>query len=281
MTNDQDNARYDNPLLKRLSSAQFQASVQFYEADRQLTLDDRVQLAEDMRIITPKIGGASFLLGLAGFFSWTVYRRFGGAAGAGAGAGAAGPRSTFPRPFGPRFIHRPFRSFMTALVCMVIGNQVAGRYQFNKQMTKLESDPYKQRQLNVWKHIDRRQLPLFSLYYIKSSQDPSYILQDPRTYTEKQMHQVHYRQPYQGKGVFRKDDDRKVDEDGKMTHWEQIRVSNGFGPKPEDNRVQSSESQSESPSEGQSGESSESDSPAGTSGSSAWDRVRRGKSGEN
>lgn len=218
----------DNPLLHRLSPSQFQASVKFYEADHNLTLDDRREIANDLQVMVPKIGIASNISAISGFFGLTIYDRL-------KNRNPTQLLKVEPNPLmARRFVKQPFVSFCIGLICMVIGGEVTARYQFNSKMDQLQSIPDKQRQLEVWKTLDHHQASLFFMYYKKSSEDPSYILKDPRTFTERELHEVHYSKPMpkSKNGVFGREDDRMViDPDSKnLTHWEQIRRANGFAP---------------------------------------------------
>lgn len=261
----------DNPLLHRLSPSQFQASVKFYEADHQLTMDDRRDIANDLQTVVPKIGIASNLSAITGFFGLTLYDRL-------KNRNPTQLLKVEPNPLlTRRFVKQPFVSFCIGLICMVLGGEVTARYQFSSKINQLLMSPEKQRQLNVWNTLDYHQASLFFMYYKKSSEDPSFILKDPRKFTEKELHEVHYSKPVpkSPNGVFGRHDDRVVvDPESKhLTQWEEIRRANGFAPA----STQIVSEDSDDPFSYSSDAPSDDTSDEPSAPQSAWERVRQGK----
>ncbi|EGV65039.1 hypothetical protein PSN45_004914 [Yamadazyma tenuis] len=262
----------ENPLTKVLTPAQFNASVHFYEADQQLTPQDRTEIKKDFERILPRISIASNVASLVGFFSLTVFKRL---------SNPVQDLTANPNPLKPRsFIHKPFLSFLCGLGGLVLGGEIAGKQQFNSQIVRLQGIPEKERQLGVWKTIERHQSSMFYLYYRRTSEDPSYILKDPREFTATQKHEVHYHppSPTSSSKVFRKDDDRQVIDPvtKDLTVWERVRVANGYGTNP-NNSLETSDTSIDSTAEFDGGEivTTEDESERTIVPTSAWERIRK------
>lgn len=187
-----------NPLQKKLSPAQFNASVKFYEADHQLEPADREQLASDLKDVVTWTSLAGYGAGMAGFFGPTLYRRVG---------------QRLPVPYG-RLVHKPFWSFFLGLSTMLVAHQLVGRLQFNSHISQLEQDSSRLRQLSVWRAMDFHQAGLFYLYYRQLAADPSFILKDPRQYTE---HDVVFHPPA-----------KPLEDDEVGPLWDRVRREHGF-----------------------------------------------------
>lgn len=243
-----------NPLRNKLSPQQFEASVKFYEADHDLEASDRGEIAEGLRDIVLKTAFVGYGSAVAGFSLPTLYNRF---------QVAAGPQATRP------LIYRPFLSFMIGLSSLMIMNQQSAKYSFNKKINSL-LDTSKLRQLNVWKAMDYHQAALFYLYYRKTAENPSMIIPDPRTFTEKQLHEVHYNP--NNTRVEKHDSNHQTT----APHWEEIRKQNGFvtsepeTEKETNNQLLSSAFSEHSPY-------SEDKAPEEPKKLSAWDAIRQKK----
>lgn len=256
-----------NPLLQRLTPKQFNASVNFYEGDKDLTVHDREQIANDLGKVVTRTAVGSYLSGFLGFFALTGYKRL------------VNPKrglSISPDPLRPgRFVHQPFLSFLIGLTTMIATNEVSGRYQFHNKLEQLQQDLRKQNQYRVWQAMDHHQASLFFLYYKRSSEDPSVILKDPRKFTEKSLHEVQYRPPKPKSNansvLGRQDDSRQIEnpDTKELTHWEQIRIANGFTVNPTNTNTSTS---STGPDESDEANSETSES---TSTGTSWDRIRQ------
>lgn len=211
-----------NPLLHKLTPKQFEASVKFYEADQKLKTEDREAVAEDLQSIMLKTAFIGYGSAMGNFFIPTIVNRF------------QNPKRVGV-PNTSRFsIHRPFLSFLIGLTALMVTNQQVAKYQFSKEIDSLQGDSSKKHQMEVWKAMDYHQASLFFLYYRKTAENPSFIIKDPRTYTEKTQHEVHYNPPSAkslsftsalGFGQGPSDSDR-----GPLSHWDEIRIANGFVP---------------------------------------------------
>lgn len=187
-----------NPLQKKLSPSQFNASVHFYEADHQLDETERSEVAKDLQNVVTWTSSCGYSAGMAGFITPTLYRRYIQRVAAPAGS----------------FIYKPFMSFLIGLSTMIVAHQGVGKIKFDQQISQLEQQLSKVKQLNVWKTMDYHQAGLFYLYYRQSSMDASYILKDPRSYTE---HEVVYHPKTQH------DEGENI---GSL--WDKLRKENGF-----------------------------------------------------
>lgn len=201
----------NNPIKAKLSPKQFDASVKFYEADSVLSNADRFAIADDMQSILFKTSAMGYGSAIFAFFTPTIYRRF-----------FQKPAVVVPAPpkgFAP-VIHKPFMSFVIALTTLLAVHQQGAKYYFNQQRQKLQGMPEKTRQKNVWDAIDYHQCGLFYLYYKRSSTDASFKVDDPRTFTAENLHKVRYHPPHV---------EQIQKNHGLLSHWDQVRVQNGFG----------------------------------------------------
>lgn len=211
----------DNPLLQKLTPQQFDASIKFYEADKELKPEDRGEVAKDLQSIMYKTAFIGYGSAIGNFFLPTIVNRF-----------QRPPIPTAPTNKVKPIIHKPFLSFIIGLTAMLITNQQVAKYQFSKKIDSFEAEPSKKNQLEVWKAMDYHQASLFFLYYRKTTDNPSFVVKDPRSYTGKSLHEVHYDPPSKDRhftktlGIGQEEDSEK----GVLSHWDQIRISNGFTP---------------------------------------------------
>lgn len=257
-----------NPLLQKLTPKQFNAGVKFYEADQQLNTQDRKELSDDLGKIVTRTAVGSYFCGMLGFFGLTGYNRL------------VNPRkglNVLPDPLKRgRVIHQPFLSFLIGLTTMIATNEMTGRYLFSKKIEQLKDNPNGQNQLQVWQAMDHHQASLFFLYYKRTSEDASFILKDPRSFTEKSLHEVHYRPPmaksHKNSVLGRENEDSNFERVGPHSHWEQIRIANGFTPPDaSDSNVNNDTSSNTDSNVVERPESDPKSRPV-----SAWDKVRQG-----
>lgn len=222
-----------NPLKQKLLPQQFEAAVNFYDADKDLTVDDRNQIGEDLKQVIMKTAFVGYTSGVLGFFIPGLYNKyFGKPSTSGVPPGALFTAGGRPLPVSPmkRFVHRPFLSFITGLSVMMITNQLTCRYLFNKKREAITDNA---KQLKIWQTMDYHQASLFFLYYRKSAENPSFIIKDPRSFTDDE---IYYRPPPPSRnqhdhftnalGIgYTKSPQEKG---GELSHWDQIRVANGF-----------------------------------------------------
>lgn len=259
----------DNPLLRKLSPKQFDASVKFYEADHALNGEDREQLSQDLQTMVTKTSLTSYGLGSLAFFTPTLIKKF-------------QKVPNFPKK---SIVHKPFISFVIGLGTMVASNQIMSKYQFESKISQLSSSGNKT-QLSVWKAMDYHQATLFYLYYRRTSQDPSYIVKDPRAFSEKTMNEVHYNPPMRKKNqnsVLGRDQE-EIKSPDQLSHWDKIRIANGFQPPiaAEDSTTnldqETTEESVESAIEDESSSTySDTKESKQSQPKSAWDKVRQGK----
>lgn len=212
----------NNPLLHKLTPKQFEASVKFYEADQKLKTEDRESVAGDLQSIMFKTAFIGYGSAIGNFFIPTIVNRY------------QNPKKTgIPTKVRPT-VHKPFLSFIIGLTAMLITNQQVAKYQFSKKIGSLEGDSSKKNQMEVWRAMDYHQASLFFLYFRKTAENPSFIIKDPRGYTEKTQHEVHYNPPSakslhftSALGIGSGNNDSENDS---TSHWDQIRVANGFVP---------------------------------------------------
>lgn len=214
-------SQHDNPLLHKLTPKQFEASIKFYEADKQLSQEDRGEVAEDLQTIMYKTAFVGYGSAMGNFFIPTIAHRF-----------QKPVTTSVPKPAVKPLIYKPFLSFLIGLTALLITNQQVAKYQFSNKIESLEAETTKTKQLATWKAMDYHQASLFYLYYRKTAENPSYIVKDPRTYTDKSLHEVHYNPPSKDHhftkalGIGQND----ASDNSMLSHWDQIRIANGFTP---------------------------------------------------
>lgn len=214
----------NNPLQQRLSPKQFQASVKFYEADHQLKNEDRENIASDLQSVIFKTSIISYGLAMGNFALPTIIHNF-------------QTSQKFFRPAGGRLraiptIHKPFFSFLLGLTALLVTSQQATKYQFSKKIDSLQTQNTESNQLKVWQAMDPKQAGLFYIYYRRTLMDPSFILKDPRTFTEKSLHEVHYH-PSQSQNQSQDQHFTKVlgfenYQPSLGSKWNEIRKESGF-----------------------------------------------------
>lgn len=217
----------DNPLLERLTPSQFNASVHFYEADLKLTPEDRNEIANDLKSVMLYSTILGYSSGIGVLLLPTIYSKV-----------QKIPRPVISRPGMPPFtprIYKPFLSFMMGLSALLVVNQQVAKYKFQQKINETSANYSKENQLQTWKAMDYHQSGMFYLYYMKTSQDPSFIIPDPRTVTKAKLHEVQYHPPKKTK-KHGEDDYYPNDtlDHTTQSHWDKIRSQNGF-TKPEVN----------------------------------------------
>lgn len=200
-----------NPLLKKLTPKQFDASVKFYEADQQLLQLDRKVIAEDLQNIVFSTAFFGYGTAVSTFLIPTAYYNL-------KKGNSATVSRTAPVPRG--FIKKPFLSFLIGVTTMMITNQQICKYKFSSKIQEAEQNS--STQSAVWKAMDYHQASLFYLYYRKTAENSDFIVQDPRTVNEQTLHKVHYNPPKEQHFSTTLNNEE-------LSHWDQIRLANGFG----------------------------------------------------
>lgn len=253
----------NNPLKQKLLPQQFEAAVNFYEADKELTVAERNQIGEDLKQVIMKTAFVGYTSGVLAFFTPGTYNKYYGKPNStNVPPGALFTAGGRPLPVSPmkRFVHKPFLSFMIGLSTMMITNQLTCWYLCKQKQESIHDNEKLKR---VWQTIDYHQATMFFLYYRKSAENPSFIVKDPRNFTNDE---IHYRPPPPSRdqhshftnalGIgYTKTPQEKG---GELSHWDQIRIANGFEPDRE-------------PAKGTEANEDSVDRP----GSSAWDSIRQ------
>ncbi|KAI5960021.1 hypothetical protein KGF57_001965 [Candida theae] len=262
-----------NYLKSRLSPQQLQASIDFYEADSKLTPEDREKLKQELQSVLVSNNLIGYSAGMIGLITPTIYYRL----------------IKKQTPSKLSFIQKPFLSFFLGLANMIAVSTIVQRKSFND---KISSGELSGAQLNAWKHMEWHNIGAFYYYYLKSSKDPKYKLQDPRTvtvdpatrrvvepspdkvsfdpqvYKEKEFHQREGTNVINGVGL---------NDHHNLSHWDKIRLANGFDVT-EDEGPGGPEQSQESSLVGNANEKvSEPDSQDSRNQLSAWDRIRGSK----
>lgn len=207
---------------KQVTRGQLQPFVKFYEADHNLTTEDRKTMAADLNWISTSSQIWGTLDASLAFFAPTFYRRY-------MNTKTSKVAESFRNMPVRRFIHRPFLSTMlgtaTFFVSVIYHNKNLLDYtvsMLDKEIagTELTEDQKeaKRRQLGVWKTMVPTQMTFYYVYYWKTSKDPAQVLKDPRTMTENP-HEVHYIPPNEhSHGEIHRE----------APQWAKIRAANGF-----------------------------------------------------
>lgn len=248
-----------NPLLSKLTPAQFDATVRFYEADRHLTTEDRAVVAKDLQRIVFNLSVAGYTASMLAFFGPTLLRRYRMPVKVALGAGLNWR------------IHRPlFSLFLGWATMMAVKSQVMTSM-FRSRAGTVNEDNSNERVANVWQAMDPHFAGMFYYYFRKTAQFPELVFPDPRTVTEQSLRNMFF-QPGPGQsrdGHFseRLGFDRNDDDDHVLSHWDKIRIANGFGAERE--KQAEAEDTLFSPL-------SDKDAPNDNRKRSAWDSVREG-----
>ncbi|CCG21965.1 hypothetical protein CORT_0B02500 [Candida orthopsilosis Co 90-125] len=266
-----------NYLKSRLSPQQFQASIDFYEADSKLSPEDRLKLKQELQSVLVSNNLIGYSAGMIGLITPTIYYKL----------------IKKQTPSKLSFIQKPFLSFFLGLANMIVVSTIVQRKSFNNKITSGELNGP---QLDAWKHMEWHNVGAFYYYYLKSSKDPKYKLQDPRTVTidpkarrviEPSPDKVSFDpQVYKEKEFHQKDGANFVNgvglnEHHNLSHWDKIRLANGFDVTQDEDPKPTQASSFGSGGVGVGGNANEnvstSDSQDPTHQLSAWDRIRGGK----
>ncbi|CAK9686316.1 hypothetical protein FOB58_004898 [Candida parapsilosis] len=260
-----------NYLKSRLSPEQFQASIDFYEADSKLTPEDRLKLKQELQSVLVSNNLIGYSAGMIGLITPTIYYKL----------------IKKQTPSKLSFIQKPFLSFFLGLANMMVVSTIVQRKSFNDKITSGELNGP---QLDAWKHMEWHNVGAFYYYYLKSSKDPKYKLQDPRTVTvdpkarriiEPSPDKVSFDpQVYKEKEYHQRDGGANfvnsvgLNDHHNLSHWDKIRLANGFDVT-EDEEPKSPQAQ---PFGGSyNGDVSVHDPQESSTQISAWDRIRGGK----
>ncbi|KAI3404169.2 hypothetical protein KGF56_003069 [Candida oxycetoniae] len=154
----------ENYLQNKLSPQQFQESIDFYEADRQLTVEDRLRLTKELQSILVSNNLIGYSAGMVGLLVPTIYYKL--------------IKKQSPNKLS--FIQKPLFSFFFGFANMMVVSSIVERRSY---YDVLNNGTLNDRQLNVWKRMDWQKVPAFFYYYLKSSKDPRFKLRDPRSIT--------------------------------------------------------------------------------------------------
>lgn len=260
-----------NYLKSRLSLEQFQASIDFYEADSKLTPEDRLKLKQELQSVLVSNNLIGYSAGMIGLITPTIYYKL----------------IKKQTPSKLSFIQKPFLSFFLGLANMMVVSTIVQRKSFNDKITSGELNGP---QLDAWKHMEWHNVGAFYYYYLKSSKDPKYKLQDPRTVTvdpkarriiEPSPDKVSFDpQVYKEKEYHQRDGGANfvnsvgLNDHHNLSHWDKIRLANGFDVT-EDEEPKLPQAQ---PFGGSyNGDVSVHDPQESSTQISAWDRIRGGK----
>lgn len=169
----------------------------------------------------------------------------------------------------------------------MVVSTIVQRKSFNDKITSGELNGP---QLDAWKHMEWHNVGAFYYYYLKSSKDPKYKLQDPRTVTvdpkarriiEPSPDKVSFDpQVYKEKEYHQRDGGANfvnsvgLNDHHNLSHWDKIRLANGFDVT-EDEEPKLPQAQ---PFGGSyNGDVSVHDPQESSTQISAWDRIRGGK----
>ena len=155
-----------NPLQNILTPEQFQKCINFYEADQRLDHKDRETIAVQLQKISIKSNLVGYTTGMLGFFSPTVYIRL-----------IKKPLIT-PTPF--FLIQYPFLSLCFGFGTLIAGNYYSGKYFVNKTKKNPANFP-NTNVANVWKNMSYQNAGAYTLYYLRTTFNPMFIIRDPRT----------------------------------------------------------------------------------------------------
>lgn len=262
---------------RQVTRAQMEPFLKFYDADHQLTTEDRKTMATELKWVSNSAQMWGMFDASLAFFAPTFYRRY-------TTSKVTKVAESWRNMPVRNFIHKPFLSVFlgtaTYFVSIVYHAKTSLDYQvglLSKEIGDREYTPEqveaKKRQLSVWKTMVPSQMTFYYLYYWKSSTDPSLVLKNPLSMTENP-HEVHYVPPaeqedHQHRTPF------GTHQDPEAPHWAKIRAANGFAGASEPEKESSSlfDDVLEDPI---TAEQIETAPEVPETKKSAWDRIRRG-----
>lgn len=260
-----------------LTPQQQQLGVALYEADKDLTPQDRQIIANDLRSMTTRANLWTLVDATAAFFIPTAYRSF-------KMKSQKVPASEFLKQ---PVIHRKPLSAAIGFAVLLAAFPMELTYRWQNKINSLaaqrpsfpgEVPTESERQLKMWKAMPQYQAALFYGYMSKTARDQSHVFQDPRQFHGDSMFQD-LKDGKDGKSWDVEGSDAGSTlgavQDSGLPHWDHIREENGFRPV---TGLQSDKTGFQSDSEFQGTKEflavPESDPPVKRS---AWDAVRSGK----
>lgn len=161
---------------------QAKSLLRFYEADSQLTLEDRGALADDLVSARSRQLISGLLASLLALFTPSMIKHFRDQGGAKSTGQAAPKRPVFARP-GLSISIACLTYFMTMFYSGKVSMDLKIEQLSREQANYLLEEDIRQskvRQYNVWKSLSADRLPLFAYYYQDTAVNPDHIMKDPR-----------------------------------------------------------------------------------------------------
>lgn len=167
---------------KTIPPQQAKSLLNFFEADHQLTLEDRGILADDLVNARSRQLISGMLTSLIALFTPSVIKHYRDQARAKLIGSTSVKRPVFANP-----------SASISIACLVYFATMyfSGKVSMDLKIEQLsheqvdylldeKSRESKTRQLSVWKAISADRLPLFAYYYQDTAVNPDHIMKDPR-----------------------------------------------------------------------------------------------------
>lgn len=214
-------------LGRKFSVKDFKPLMRFYNADKELTPEDRVVLAEDLGLARNITLMWTLLDTSMAFLAPTLYQRY---------------RERGNPPVLPPGVRRPpfYKPFLSSIIATGIYfvsyyyhgmNHKAYRIaelsiqSGDSALTEQQRDS-KKRMLNVWEAIEPTKFTLFAFYYYETAANPAMILQNPMSFVSSDPHHVNYFPPPEGGKIGFFGGKEHKEETGEA--WEKLREANGF-----------------------------------------------------
>lgn len=199
-----------------------QSLLAFYEADHQLTPNERKILAEELSGARMLLVFSGMLTSAVALFAPSMWKHFK------LQAELKVSGATLPKR--PVF-HRPFMSGLFATGAYFLTLYYTSKVVRDgkiEDLTRAQSDGLlgeetresKKRQLDVWKALSPERLPLFAYYYQDTVIHPANIMVDPRQLAHKKPHEPSYIPPANGV--------KPESEQAASSSWSHVRQENGF-----------------------------------------------------
>lgn len=203
---------------------QVKSLLRFYEADHQLTPEDRGILADDLVAARSRQLISGMLTSLIALFTPSMMKHFRDQARAKATGATAPTRPVFARP-GLSISVACLTYFITMLysgkVSMDLKIELLGREKADYLLEE-HARLSKVRQFNVWKSLSADRLPLFAYYYQDTAVNPDHIMKDPRKLAAEHPNAGTYQPNSSTTQEF------VIDSEKHTSAWSQIRQQNGI-----------------------------------------------------
>ncbi|ODV69486.1 hypothetical protein HYPBUDRAFT_145902 [Hyphopichia burtonii NRRL Y-1933] len=190
---DQDLQSEYPPLYYRLGANQYEKSIEFYNADKQLSQNDRGQIFRDIQYVYGKSEFISFTTFILAMSTPTLYglikKRYYPQK-----EELQSPiiKETKKLPFFKRPVAKFFALSAISMGISLMAQVKAKSYYLNEKTNQISqlSNVNSQRQAQIWQKIDVFALPLFYFYYNLTFKNESLVIKDPKLMNDQDIRRI-------------------------------------------------------------------------------------------